>query len=242
MRFFIELVIVLVIGYLIILLGKRILKYAKADIFIKTVVIKLIVFVITGVIYLIGRNKTWAVDCDERVVEWGNKSLEQPSDKWSTWRKVRKVLFVCLIIFTYLWAIIPDLPLSKEINPYYMKNVSVAKEFFQNLESRISEKFKGAPPIIMETSKNLPVKKEKVIYLSLIDRKGKKIPIQKSPRKESKVIGKIGSRQKVVYKNQHRNVGKKHWLKVYVVKTKKVGWIDSSFVKKKQVEKLLRKE
>lgn len=115
---------------------------------------------ITGVIYLIGRNKAWAIDCDEKIVEWGRKSLEQSSNKWSAWKKV----FICLIIFIYLLAIIPDLPFSKKINPYYMEHIAVAKDFFQNLESKISEGYENAPPpVIIEAAKYQKVKKRKLL-------------------------------------------------------------------------------
>lgn len=246
MRFFIELAIVLAFGCLIIFLGGKILKFKRVDILIKTFFIKFIVFVITGVIYLIGRNKPWAIESDEKIVDWGRGSLEQSPNKRNAWKKILIVACIFLVVFTYLLAIIPDLPVSERINPYYMEQISVAKEFFQNLESNLSEGYESAPPVIIETAKNQEVKKgkakkEKVTYLSLISKKGKKIPIQKSPKKKSKVICKVNSKQKIVYKNQYKKAGKKHWLKVYIVKTKRFGWIESSFVKKKQVEKLLKK-
>lgn len=240
-RFFIELAIVLAIVFLVLFIGRKILKSIGGDIFIKTIFIKVIVFFTTEILYLVGKNKAWAIDSDEKIVEWGRKAVEQPSDIWKVCKKVLKVLFFCLIIFTYFSAIIPDLPISKNINPYYMEHISVVKEFFQNIESNLSDGYESVPPLIIETEKKQEPKKEKVVYISLIEKKNRKILIQKSPKRKSKVICKIDSKQKVVYKNRYKKVGKKYWFKVYVVKKKRTGWIEGSYVKKKQIRKLLKR-
>ncbi len=234
-RLGIELIIFLLLLFLVIkLLGKigRILK-------VKKLLVILVVLLITKILSLIGTNREWAHQVDERVNEWGKNQVDKP---FKVGKMVKRVMLIG-ICFVYFLAILPDLPMRNILDDSLIVKVSSFKEGFLSWEKTISSGYNDYTTLFSdnETKKELPVQKVEGKRYIRLRKKGKKVKIYKNPSFKSEVIKKV-TKEKMQYQNEYRRKEKKYWFKVYLTKEKQEGWILSDVIEKKQVNEILGKK
>lgn len=231
-RLLIELLIFLLLVFFI----WKFCKWLSNILHIKRNFVKFTVLLVTEFDGLFGRNTRWAIANDEKICDWGKKALEQPSKKWHFITTMLKRAFIATLLFSYFLAAGPDLPYKNMITPYYLQHLSNIKKQFQFIETTLSKGYEAYPAFFEKE-----VQQETQEYLLIIAKtKKQKVPIYKTPSIKSKIIGKIGNNQKVIYKNQYKKTTKKNWLKVYVPKYKMTGWLNSNFVEERQVDELVQ--
>lgn len=240
-RFLIE----LIITCLILIAIWEFCKWLVNTLHLKKYGIKLVVFLVTEFDRLLGKNTVWALENDEKIIDWGRKRVSAPSEKWHFIKGRLKKFLIVFVIVTYILAVLPELPFSSVFDSGFMKNLSEVENYFQEKEAALSKGYEKYSPLF----RRVKVKKEKELNKSEENKKillnlkktGKgKIKIYKKPSEKTKVIVKISENDKIIYKNKFKKNGKMYWLKVYLPKKKVTGWIDSRYVKEKQTKQLLK--
>lgn len=174
-------------------------------------------------------------------------NLDNMLKNWVKLKNAHYLLTAIIVICIYFFGILPDLPISNIVDSYYMKHLSGVKDFFQEKEARLSVGHEKYPHLFriekkQNLKKNQEAVKKKVVSLKLKKIKSKKITIRKKPSMKANIITKIKSKDKVIYKYRYRKVGKRYWLKVYLPVKKISGWIDSRYVNKSQLKKILKRK
>lgn len=234
-RLGIEFILFSLILFLVFKLLGKIGKLLK----VKNLFVILVVLFITKVLSLIGRDREWAHQADERVNEWGKTQIDKP---FKVGKKAKRVI-VAGICFLYFLAILPDLPIRNILDDSLVLKVSSLKEGLQSWEKTISSGYIDYEPIFpaKEPKEEISVQKiEKERYIRLRKKAKKKVKIYKKPSLKSKIIKRSGS-EKMRYQNKCRKRGKKYWLKVYLTKKKIEGWILSDVIEKGQLQEILGK-
>ena len=241
-RFLIELAVILLLLYVVWLAIRMLCRVFH----IKEGLVKLVVWMVIEFDGWFGRNTTWATENDEKISNWGRKMLDKPFRHNSRVGKILTSGVIIVVIGIYILAIVPDLPFSKAIHSYYLEPLSRVKKFCQQIEAEISDGCEQVPdPVIpvskvQEPQKGKDAKKQKkiLIHLTKVGKKGAEI--HKKPSKKAAVLGRVKSNQELVYKLQYKKNGKGYWFKVYLPEKKKTGWINSQYIKKKQIKKIVK--
>lgn len=178
-------------------------------------------------VYLIGRNRNWAVELDNKVTEWGENALKDTGKRKNTKRML--VIFLMLIVL-YFFAVFMDLPVSKNFEKESLAGVANIKAFFQQVENKLSKGYKKYPPLL---------KKKETIYIQLNASGKKDAKIRHKPSLKGKIICKMKSKSKIIYQNKLEYDGKRYWLKVYLPDDKIEGWLNGKLIVKKQLKKFV---
>ena len=241
-RFLIELTVILLLFYLVWLAIRMLCRIFH----IKEVLVKLVVWLVIEFDGWFGRNAEWAVENDEKISNWGRKIISKSSGYNSRIGEILTRGVIVVVVGIYILGIVPDLPFSKAIHSYYMKPLSGVKVFCQQIETKISEGYEQVPDPVIPVSKVQNPKKGKdtknqkkiLIRLNKVEKKG--AALRKKPSTKAKVLGRVKSNQELVYKLQYKKSGKGYWFKVYFPEKKLTGWINSQYVPKKQIKKILK--
>lgn len=178
-------------------------------------------------VYLVGRNKNWAVELDNKVTEWGKNAVNDTSKRKNTKKKL--IIFLMLVIL-YVSAVFMDLPVSKNFQKESLAGVANVKAFFQQIEKKLSKGYKEYPSLL---------KKKETIYIQLnaLGEKGAKI--RQKPSRKGKIIYNVKNKSKIIYQNKLEHDGDKYWIKVYLPDDKIEGWLNGKLIVKKQLKKLI---
>lgn len=241
LRFLIE----LVIAFLLLIVIWKFCKWLITILHLKEYGIKLIVFFVTEFDRLAGKNAMWAMENDEKIINWGRKRLSEPSEKWYLIKGRLKKFFIVFVIIIYILAVLPELPFINIFDSDFKNNISGVKDYFQAKEAAVSKGYEKYPHLFkvadVKNEKGKDKKEGNIKTVLKLKRIGKRsIKLYKKPSASSKVILKVEESDKVIYKNQYKKKGKISWLKVYLPKKKAVGWIDGKYVKAKQKKELLK--
>lgn len=137
-----------------------------------------------------------------------------------------------MIVFLYIIAALPDLPISAYLDDGLVSKVSVAKQTFQSWESRISNGYSNYLPLFSKIE-------EGKVYIQVKKDLAEKVKIYKNASKKSKVLIKAG-KDGIEYKDKFKKAGKKYWLKVYSEKDDVDGWIPEDVVDGAQLKYLVK--
>jgi hypothetical protein len=209
---------------------------------VKKYIVYTCVFVVTSVLGLFGSSKGWTIRTDEKILEWGKRKLE---GNLGMADRTKRMLIVAVVII-YILAIFPDLPINGVVNSYYMEKLSGTKNFFMRIESVFSNGYKEYPELFVqkekeEKKKDSRSKSSKNIYLNLNKEGAKGTKIRKKPSAKAEVAGIVKKGDKIVYQNVWKKEGKRYWLKVYLQKKKKNGWLNAQMIEKSQVRNIIIK-
>ncbi|MCH5265496.1 MAG: hypothetical protein J1F02_06325 [Lachnospiraceae bacterium] len=224
----------LLIEFLIFLLAAFILCKVASKIFqilrLKKVFVKISVLIATKVLSCVGRNREWAHNLDEKVIDWGNRVM---SSHFTLSSKLKKILCISVVV-VYVLAILPDIPISYYFDEPIITKISMVKNTLEVWESKISFGYLSYVPVFTQSE-------EEKIYIQIKNLK-KKIILYKEPLDKSKKIRKIEQNEKIQYQNQYKKVGKVYWLKVSLPEQNVEGWIKGTTIQKKQLETLTKEE
>lgn len=234
LRLGIEFVVSLLILFLVFKLLGKVGKCLK----VKRILVILVILIVSKVLAIIGREKEWAYRADERINEWGNRKIENPI---MIGKRIKRILLVGAFV-VYFLAILPDLPIRNILDDSLVLKVSCVKNEFQLWERALSYGYKDYEPLYptIKPEEETPIKgTKKKIYIRLRKKMKAKAKIFKKPSLKSKVI-KRAKKERIEYQDKYKKKGEKYWLKVYLIKKKKEGWILSDVVDKKQLHEIIK--
>lgn len=242
-RFLIELLVSLLILKMVLRLIKNVMCKLRLDV----ALIKGWVWFVTELIYLIGRNKKWAVELDNKMIEWGEKAVNHTNGKKSA---VFKKCLLTLVVIVYFSAVFVDLPFANGLEGYYLSGFTKMKSFCQKYEEMLSGDCEQYPPLFKKrepksdasaaTSEELQSEIEPV-YIQLNDQGRGGSNIRKEPSMNGEVVGGVNETSEILYQQQFENDGERYWIKVYLPQDAVEGWLSGNLIDSEQLENIIRK-
>lgn len=249
-RFLIEGILFLLIVFALYKLIKKLGLAFK----IKPYLIKGCVWIATEVVYLFGRNNSWAVEADNKVVEWGEKKLNGGiNEKALKRRKILKFCVILGIIVLYIVAVFVDLPLSRHLQEEYLTEFASIKDFFQQYEEALSRGYEDYPPLFVkkepeetvedpaeEPAGNIEEEEEIPIYIQLNETGKNGSNVRQEPSLNGKVVGGVNGEMEILYMHQWEcDDDERYWIKIYVPSEDVEGWLSGRLVDNTQLEALI---
>lgn len=241
-RFFFELLVFLFL--LMVVIKSLMIIVSKSG--LRIYMITGIVWIVKEIVYFLGRTRSWAIDADSRIIDWGEKRISDEDRKIF----VRLKVYVCLgIASIYLLAVFVDLPVSQNLEDYYLQELEKIKIFFQQGEHCLSLGYENYPPLFIEaevketmTDNNLeeePVIEEVVTYLKLNEKGQNGSNIRETPSLDGLVVGGVRENPDIIYQNQWEYDGERYWLKIYLPEEEMYGWISGKLIDSEQLEEII---
>lgn len=242
-RFFIELVFLSAAIFLIC----KALKKVGSRFGLKQYLVKGWVWIVTELIYLIGRDRAWAVELDNRMIEWGNRAAEHTGAK----RRTRRKWFLGVgAVVIYLLATFVDLPFAKHLQAYYLSELGHVKSFFQRYEQTLSRGYEKYPPLFVksepveETEEETEEQTEEavLIYIQLNEKGQSGANIRQEPSLNGAVVGGVDGQSEIRYQNQWEHDGERYWIKIYIPGDDIEGWLSGNLIDSIQLEEIVNEE
>lgn len=240
-RFLIELLVSVLILKYVLRLIKNIVRKLRLDL----VLIKSWVWFVTEVVYLIGRNRNWAVEIDNRMIEWGEKAVNHTDGKKSA--ALKKCMFV-IVIIVYFSAVLVDLPFANGLEGYYLSGFTKIKLFCQKYEEMLSGDCEQYPPLFRkrepesdESAMALEDLQNEIepVYIQLNDQGRDGSNIRKEPSMNGAVVGGVNGTTEILYQQQFENDGERYWIKVYIPHDAVEGWLSGNLIDSEQLESII---
>lgn len=248
-RFLIEGIIFFIIVFALYKLIKKLRLVFK----IKPYLIKGCVWIATEVVYLFGRNNSWAVEADSKVIEWGERKLNgRINEKAIKRRKTIKYCAVLGIIVLYIVAVFVDLPLSGHLQEEYLAEFAKVKNFFRQYEEALSRGYEAYPPLFVKKepeeiieeatapAESAEEKEEIPIYIQLNETGKNGSNVRQEPSLDGKVVGGVKDGMEILYMNQWEcDADERYWIKICVPSEDVEGWLSGRLVESTQLETLI---
>lgn len=240
-RFFVE----LLVTYWVIKFVFRLIKMIVCKLQLDTVLIKGLVWLVTELVYLIGRNRNWAIEIDNKMIAWGEKAADRTAArKHSVWKK--RVFFIVVIV--YFAAIFVDLPFANRLEAYYLTGFMKVKAFCQSYEKILSGNYDQYPPLFIK--KDMKPKESEIaeddqqngkepVYIRLNEQGGNGSNIRKDPSMSGAVVGGADKDSVILYQQQFENDGERYWIKVYLPAEEVEGWLSGNLIESEQLERIV---
>ena len=230
-RFLIELMIFLVLLFGVIKLIKQIGKMFQ----LKVKVVKVCAWFVSEFVYLIGKNSTWAIEIDDKIMKWGSQAVYE---KKHTKRFSVKATVIVVSIGIYIMAVLADFPVTENLQGYYLTPFIKTRNFFQDIENYLSKGFEAYTPLFEWKA----VEKEELIYLSLNERGFAGSNVRYEPSLESDIAGEVNGKVEIIYQGEWINDGERNWIKVYIPDASIEGWISGALIESTQLDAILFQE
>lgn len=234
-RFLVEITLALILIWLISKLIRKIVQIFRLEAFF----IKGWVWAVTEFIYLIGRNREWAVEAEGKVIEWGKESLEQTEKRKHP--GLKKVA-VSGIIIIYFLAIFVDLPFSQHLSEYYFIGLGNFKQFVQQYEKIISRGYEEYPPLFVkkeveeERMEETDIQEKIPITVRLNEWGKNGANVRGEPSLDGEIIGGVNGESEIVYQEEWKEDGKRCWIRIYLPNDGIEGWLSGNLVDEQQLE------
>ncbi len=245
-RFFIEITVSL---FLIFMLCKLVRKSGVAF-RLKPYLIKGCVWISTEVIYLLGRNNSWAVEIDNKIIEWGDKKLNGGAERKKV--KTHKALKFWVIsgtVIIYFLAVFVDMPVADHLQKEYFVEFENIKKFFQKYEETLSRGYEDYPPLFVkkepeqtaeEPAEAAEEKEEIPVYIQLNETGKNGANVRQEPSLDGEIIGGVNAGTEIFYRYQWDcDEEGRYWIKIYVPSEEVEGWLSGKLVESTQLESLI---
>lgn len=252
-RFLIEGMIFLFIVFVLCrLLHKLIQKYGKVF-RLNSYFVKTCAWVASEVVYLLGRNNSWAVETDNRIMDWKDKKLEENTEEIIGKKHTGlKRCAAIVIVIIYVAAVFVDLPLSKYIQEEYLAEFAGIKDFFQRYEEAMSMGYESFPPLFVKSEpeeakeeaiaeiEEAEAEVQQPIYVQLNERGRNGANIRRDPSLDGEVVGGVNGESEILYQHQwDRDDEERYWIKIYIPAEGVEGWLSGKLVDSTQLEVLV---
>lgn len=244
-RFFVEAILFLFVVFLLYKLLKKLVRTLR----MKPYIVKGSVWAATEVVYLLGKDRQWAVETDNKIVEWGEKKLNGTADGKTTKRHTALKYGIILgIIILYIAAVFVDLPLSRYLQEDYLAEFANIKASFQKYEEAMSRGYEDYPPLFVkrepeevEEPVEATVEKEKIpVYIQLNEKGKPGANIRQEPSLDAEVVGGVNGGSEILYRYQWEcDEEERYWIKVYIPSGEMEGWLSGKLVDDTQLETLI---
>lgn len=248
-RFLIEGILFLLIVYALCKLVKKLVQALR----LMPYLIKGCVWIVTEVVYFLGKDRPWAVETDNRVIEWGEKKLIGGTEG-KTGKAYKRIKFCVVlgVIILYIAAVFVDLPLSGHLQEEYLAEFADIKDFFRQYEEAMSKGYESYPPLFVKKEPEVPSeteegpagvieeKEEIPVYIQLNERGQNGANVRREPSLDGEVIGGVNDRTEILYRYQWEcDDEERYWIKIYIPSEDVEGWLSGKLVDSAQLETLV---
>ena len=248
-RFFIELSILILAGILLV----KLIRYVGRKLKIDIILIKAWVWIVTEIIYLVGRDREWAITANNKMIDWGTETINGNRKKNSAILK----RVICLgVVVVYFLAVFVDLTFAKRLSGYYLEELEGVKLFFRKYEIMISKDYEKYPPLFVKTVAEEPKEKaeeetveeavviledREPIYIQLNERgkRGSNIRSETNLDDNNNIIGGVNVKSEILYCDEWSHDGERYWIRVYIPADDIEGWLSGNLVDSRQLEKII---
>lgn len=245
-RFLIEGVLFLFVAFMLCKLMKKIGQLLR----VKPYLIKGCVWIVTEVIYLLGKSSPWAIETDNKVIEWGEKKLNGSKEEKTAKRHTAlKRCAVLGVIILYVVAVFVDLPLSENLQEVYLVEFASIKDFFRQYEEAMSRGYEAYPPLFVkkepekiaeEPAEEVEEKEEIPIFIQLNERGKNGANIRREPSLNGEIVGGVNGESEILYQYQWEcDDEERYWVKIYIPSEEVEGWLSGKLVDSVQLETLI---
>lgn len=238
MRYLIELSIFVILVFLAFKIIKKIAYALK----LKVILVKVIVWLVTEITYLIGHGSEWVLNIDDYINKWGNDVVNGTRFK----RNYHfKYIIAAGVIVLYLLPVFVDLPVSKYFQEYYLVELAKIKKSFQKWENTMSKGCEEYPPLFVikkqeaEVVQETASEEQEITYIQLSEQTEGICNIRKDPSIEGEIIGEVSDETEIIYQNQFENDGERYWIKVYLPEADIEGWLSGMLIDDEQLTEII---
>lgn len=249
-RFFVEGMIFLFLIFVLFRLLRRLIQKYRKVFPLYSCFIKLCAGISSEVVYILGRNRSWAVETDNKIIEWKYKKLEENAETTAGKKHTRlKCCAAIVILVIYIAAVFVDLPLSKYVQEEYLAEFAGIKIFFRQYEEAISRGYESYPPLIIERkpeeikeeeAAEAIEKTEQPIYVQLNERGKNGANVRRAPSLAGEVVGGVNGESEILYQHQWDcDDEERYWIKIYIPADGVEGWLSGKLVDSVQLEEFI---
>ena len=208
--------------------------------------------IVKETVYILGRDKKWAVVIDNRMIDWLQKKTEEDASKRNHPR--RRILLAIIVIVIYLGAVFVDLPFSRYVSEEYLSGAENCKAFFQQIETFFSKGCEQYPPLFLkredveetiadEQTETEPGETEPV-YIQLNDegKAGANIRSEPDLSDDGNIVSRVNENSQILYLQEWIHDGERYWLRVYDTIDDVEGWLSGKLVDGGQLEEIVAQE
>ncbi len=219
-------------------------------ILLKKTIVKVWCVAVREVMYLLGHEKSWAVEIDNKMIDWALQKINGAGRRGKN-RILKMVIFA--VIFVYFLAVFVDLPAAKYISDEYLSDMQNIKASFQQIETALSKGYEQYTPLFIPAAENdevavddivsMPEKKDP-IYIRLNDRGkgGSNIRSEADLSNNGNIIGGVNENSEILYRDEWLYDGRRYWLRVYIPADDVEGWLSGQLVDSMQLQEIVENE
>lgn len=206
--------------------------------------------IVKETVYILGRDKKWAVAIDNRMIDWLQKKTEEDASKRH--RPVLRILLIIAAIVIYFLAVFVDLPFSGYVSEEYLSGAENCKAFFQQIETFVSKGCEQYPPLFVkredvETAVEEPEtepEETEPVYIQLNDegKDGANIRSEPDLSDDGNVISRVNENSQILYLQEWIHDGERYWLRVYDTIDDVEGWLSGKLVDSSQLAEIVAQE
>ncbi len=208
--------------------------------------------IVKETVYILGKDKKWAVAIDNRMIDWLQKKTEEAASKRH--RPVLRILLVIAAIVIYFLAVFVDLPFSGYVSEEYLSGAENCKAFFRQIETFFSKGCEQYPPLFVkrEDEEEMPAdeepetepEEEEPVYIQLNDegKDGANIRSEPDLGDDGNIVSRVNENSQILYLQEWTYDGERYWLRVYDMTEDTEGWLSGKLVDSGQLAEIVAQE
>lgn len=208
--------------------------------------------IVKETVYILGKDKKWAVAIDNRMIDWLQKKTEEDASKRH--RPVLRILLVVAAIVIYFLAVFVDLPFSGYVSEEYLSGAENCKTFFRQIETFFSKGCEQYPPLFVkrEDEEETVADKEtetepgetEPVYIQLNDegKDGANIRSEPDLSDDGNIVSRVNENSQILYLQEWIYDGERYWLRVYDTIDDVEGWLSGKLVDSSQLAEIVAQE
>ncbi len=241
-RFFIELSILILAGFFLV----KFIRWVGKKLKFKNILVKTWVWIVTEIVYLAGHDSEWAIDANDKMIDWGKEVIDGNRKKNSVILK-RVICFGVVVV--YFLAVFVDLPFAKYLSGYYLEELEDVKSFFRKFEIMISKDYEKYPPLFVkiveeEEGAVAILEDREPVYIQLNEdgKRGSNIRSETNLDNDNNIIGGVNANSEILYRDEWTHDGERYWIRVYISADDVEGWLSGNLIEGDQLEKIISEE
>lgn len=206
--------------------------------------------IVKETVYILGRDKKWAVAIDNRMIDWLQKKTEEDASKRH--RPVLRILLIIAAIVIYFLAVFVDLPFSGYVSEEYLSGAENCKAFFQQIETFFSKGCEQYPPLFVKREEETVADEEtetepgetEPVYIQLNDegKDGANIRSEPDLSDDGNIVSRVNENSQILYLQEWIHDGERYWLRVYDTIDDVEGWLSGKLVDSSQLAEIVAQE
>ena len=204
------------------------------------------------VMYLLGHEKDWAVEIDNKMIDWALQKISEARRRKKTCFFF-KIILILAVFIVYFLAVFVDLPVAGYISDEYIRDMQNIKAFFQQIETSLSKGYEQYTPLFISPTEDekvtvedivsMPEEKEPIyIQLNEKGKSGSNIRSEADLSSDKYIICSVNENSEILYRDEWFFDGKRYWLWVYVPANGIEGWLSGQLVDSEQLQEIVENE